>query len=79
MKQKLLFLLLALFAFVFIGCKKLTEFNALGGWRDGGDEVYEITTNTEEKLAFTYDKGDKADVYRFTGRTCWTECLQTST
>ena len=63
MKQKLLFLLLALFAFVFIGCKKLTEFNALGGWRDGGDEVYEITTNTEEKLVFTYDKGDKADAY----------------
>jgi len=64
MKRKFLLLFLALFAFVLIGCKKdLTEFNALGGWKDGGDGVYDITANTEEKLVFTYAKGEHENAY----------------
>jgi hypothetical protein len=49
--------------FILVACNKdeeevPTEFNALGAWVDGGDDVYTITTNTEASLTFTYDKGD---------------------
>jgi len=69
MKHKILLLLLALFSFVLIGCKEdpvpedLTEYNLLGGWVDGGDGVYTLTTNSEAKLAFTYDKGEHESAY----------------
>ena len=69
MKHKILLLLLALFSFALIGCKEdpvpedLTEYNLLGGWVDGGDGVYTLTTNSEAKLAFTYDKGEHESAY----------------
>ncbi|PKK93665.1 MAG: hypothetical protein CVV61_03510 [Tenericutes bacterium HGW-Tenericutes-6] len=33
------------------------DFNALGNWQDGGDNVYTITTNTADRLEFSYNKG----------------------
>ncbi|MFH2117782.1 MAG: hypothetical protein ABII85_07005 [Bacillota bacterium] len=35
---------------------EITEFNVLGNWTDGGDDVYTLTTNTESELEFSYDK-----------------------
>ena len=35
-------------------------YNALGAFEDGGDEVYTVLTNTEEELAFTYEKASEA-------------------
>ena len=51
----------------------ITDFNALGGWTDGGDGVYTITTNTTSELEFSYDK----DVfpYAFMSSTTITEDL----
>ncbi|MDD4000313.1 MAG: hypothetical protein PHX62_05415, partial [Bacilli bacterium] len=66
MKNKIVFLLLALISIVLIGCKDdpvMTDFNALGAWADGGDAVYTLTTNTDKKLAFSYDKGDHPLAY----------------
>ena len=34
----------------------VTDFNVLGGWMDGGDGVYTLTTNTTSKLEFSYAK-----------------------
>ncbi|MBU1020277.1 MAG: hypothetical protein KJ847_03615 [Firmicutes bacterium] len=34
----------------------VTDFNALGGWTDGGDGVYTLTTNTSAELEFSYAK-----------------------
>ncbi|NLD26162.1 MAG: hypothetical protein GX661_02250 [Acholeplasmataceae bacterium] len=65
MKNKILIVFLALFAFLLIGCKEteLSEFNLMGNWVDGGNSVYQITTNTAEKLAFSYDKGNYENAY----------------
>ena len=68
MKHKFLLLILALISIALVGCDKdpiepeLTEFNALGNWTEDG-EVYTLTTNTAEKLDFTYSKGTQADAY----------------
>ena len=35
-------------------------YNALGAFEDGGDEVYTVLTNTEEELAFSYEKASEA-------------------
>ncbi|MDO9628456.1 MAG: hypothetical protein Q7I99_01030 [Acholeplasmataceae bacterium] len=36
----------------------VTDYNALGGWTDGGDGVYTIITNTQSKLEFSYAKDE---------------------
>jgi hypothetical protein len=35
----------------------VTDYNALGGWSDGGDGVYTLTTNITSELEFSYAKG----------------------
>ena len=35
-------------------------YNALGSFVEGGDGVYDITTNSASELTFSYDKVDEA-------------------
>ena len=69
MKQKRVWLWLLVFSliFIFVGCKReeepISDFNALGNWENGSGEVYTIKSNTTEKLAFDYQKGNLPDAY----------------
>jgi hypothetical protein len=62
-------LLLLTFGFLLVlaGCtntpEPLTEYNVLGSFVDSGDEVYDITTNTEQLLEFDYAKATFPDAY----------------
>ena len=48
---------------VLTGCKVTTpsNYNALGNWQAGEEGVYTISTNSTNKLSFTYDKGTYPD------------------
>ena len=64
MKHKFFISLLTVaFMLVLTGCKVTTpsNYNALGNWQAGEEGVYTISTNSTNKLSFTYDKGTYPD------------------
>jgi hypothetical protein len=64
MKHKFFISLLTVaFMLLLTGCIVTTpsNYNALGNWQAGEEGVYTISTNSTNKLSFTYDKGTYPD------------------